>query len=261
LKKYSFTEWIAVFSKDWLIPTVGKVAGIATVSSAFFSLSSDTALPPALEKNIAGFFDLTNSRYYRYVLFTVIALLLITWIAKEFSTGYSGFWDKVAKKRGMVSLVSNFLFGAILLPLVVGIVALAGQGKSISGLLPLAVSFVFISALIHWLGVDDLRPDAGITYCVRPGAHGPGNEFRRITAVRLDELMAYCEGARSVAVFSEAKDGCLTLFVPIEGEVAQFSPEILDRWVKFTGAIESEWNAAGIKFVRVCPPALLLASQ
>ncbi|MES2321871.1 MAG: hypothetical protein V4633_06385 [Pseudomonadota bacterium] len=258
LKHYTIPEWFGLFAKEWIFPTFGKAFGIATITAAIFTLPKETQLPNELTRNIENFFGLTNSGFFQILLLCSVIGLIVTWLAKHLGRGKHNAWNVVAKKRGPLALLASLLFGVILLPLVVGIVALTSNGTPALAfvLLPMAMTYIFLSGAFHWMGVTDMAPAAGLTYIVRPATGDVRFDFREKTAARFAALMAYCPHAEATAVLAETNDGSLTLFVPVNQDPSRIPADGRETWNCFTRALENEWTENDIAFTRMPSPAL-----
>lgn len=243
-----------LFLKEWFIPTIGKSVGIATITAAIFNVPSDTLVPEPLEKNIYHLFEWTQSNYFFFAMLTSATLVILTLFSKEFSRGADSFWGKLSRKRGLISLTANFLFGAILLPLVVAFTALMKQGHPVNTLIVLAVIYTGISAVFHWLGTDGTHPYTGLLYVVHPISLEAQKELRYKTEIRLNDHVSYCKGTAQVVVLAETNENYLTIFVELDREINCLVPDELAYWHKFLGLVEQEWTNNKIAFARVMDP-------
>ena len=250
LKKYTFSEWLYLFWKEWVLPTVGKASGIVTVAVAIFNIPAETNIPAELERNIGKLYDLTSSAYYGYGVIVALIVLMAMFVTANRTSNPDGFWSAFSKRRPLASTVVNFLLGAVFLPLVVGITALVMQRQSVSFLVPLMAAYVLLSAAVHWVGLSEMHAQSGVIYVVSTATPAVAADLRYRAATRLQHHVGYCKGAGPVEVLCETGDFHVCLFVPLDRDATKLESKHLAYWYRFLERIEAEWRAGDISFER-----------
>jgi len=258
LKKYTIKEWLSLFLKEWILPTSGKAFAIFTIATILFNEIQNSPTTPQLNEEIENLYKTSNSVTFQIFIISSAALLIFSILAKKFSKGDDGLLDKIAKKQRYLAIAINSLLGVILLPLVFAITIFEKSGHPMGQLAILAIIYVLLSAVFHWLSIEDMHPYAGILYVISPLSGISSPDFRHITQTRLEHHISYCKGSGPVSILSETNDNQITLFVPILRVPNTFTPKELDFWTIFIDRIESEWTLNNINYERIISPTIKL---
>lgn len=259
LKKYTTKEWFVIFLMEWILPTLGKVFAIFTITAILFNEVKDKPLNPQINKEIENLYKISNSKIFVFFLMSTAIVLILCILAKKYSKGDDRLIDKFAKKQRHVAITINFLLGVILLPLVFAITIFEKSGLPMDGISILAIIYVLLSAVFHWLSIENMHPYAGILYIITLSNGNFPPNFGHILRTQLEDQMSHCDGSGSVTVLSETNDNQITLFVPVLRATSTFSPTDLMYWKTFLNRIESEWNSANIQYEKIISPTVKLA--
>jgi len=244
-----------IWLKSWLLPTLAKIVIIFNFSAVIFHNENGRDIPPHIAEGIKKLLEFAVSWYPSLIMISM-ALLMGSFIARSISRGRPGFAYTVGRASTKLSMLTNFLFGAVLVPIVIASAFGFYNKTGLGATMFLGLTYIFLSAIIHWVGLVNTHPYAALTYVVTTGAGKFTADFRYKTAQRLADHITYCPYADSVEVITETDDYSITLVVPIQQEAKSLNQRDIEKWQLFISAIEAEWKHDGLFYNRISSPSL-----
>lgn len=262
MKYWSFKNWLTDFTFSWLSPKIAVALPAATLSAVIFSLDDNTNITDATAARLANIFKTTESNLFYCLILVSALILLISSVTRTWSQGKSRSFYLIASSAKLIAKPLNFLFGMMLVPLIVALTAIAMRQNIETKSLVISIAayifvYVLIGAAIHLLAESETYPFESIVYVVWTKGSVNHDIFNYRTSERFEEIMSHIPFFATPITSLQAAGGFANISVSSNLRANCWKKKEINALRIYLEAIQLEWRENEIHYSFDATPNLL----